>query len=152
MERLWIPGRLPGLNEIIEACGTRKRNWNAYTSMKREWGQRVSLFALAQGFKPGKKGYFTYLFVEANRKRDPSNIVGGGVKIIEDALQECCLIEGDGWIQVKGIAPFWCKDADNPGVSVFWDEGSCLTEFEARRLTEQARKDHGNEVRRVKRT
>jgi hypothetical protein len=62
-------------------------------------------------------GAFSYLCVERDRKRDPSNVVAGAIKLIEDALQAAELLPNDGWAQVTAIAPFW-DVGDPPGVLV----------------------------------
>jgi hypothetical protein len=59
--------------------------------------------------------FCTYLFVEPNRRRDPSNIVAGGVKLIEDALQEIEIIENDNWGSVAGFSAHWTTDTELPG-------------------------------------
>lgn len=120
MQRLWIPGPLPGLNDIIDAKGNRFRSgYDAYSSLKRKWGQTVALLARAQRFRRLEEGHFVYLFREPNRRRDPSNFVAGGVKIVEDALQEAELLPNDGWKQVLSIDPHWVPDPIRPGVSLF---------------------------------
>jgi hypothetical protein len=109
---LWIPGPLPSLNDIIDA---RRRIFrvkgkpagDAYTKLKAAWTTRIRLRALAQRFRPVQFGAFSYLCVERDRKRDPSNVVAGAVKLIEDALQAAELLPNDGWAQVTAIAPFW---------------------------------------------
>lgn len=122
---LWIPRPMPNMNEIITACGTLykvgrggKRR-SKYTDMKESMGHLVALFARQQGFAAiTRPAHFEYEFVEQNRMRDPSNIIAGGVKIIEDALQDCGLLEGDGWAQVLSISPTWRVDKNLPGVRI----------------------------------
>lgn len=129
---LWIPGKLPGLNEIIRERGRtfgkgRKRS-DGYAKLKLAWADRIKAHARAQRFRPVDFAAFSYLFVEAERRRDPSNVIAGGMKLIEDALQEAELLAGDGWANVTAIAPFWAL-GDPPGVLVACGE-SVLTKAE----------------------
>lgn len=129
--RLHIPGRLPGLNEIINAKGNSFRGgYNAYSKMKSQWGAMVGLIAAATKFEAIERGYFTYLFYEPTRQRDPSNIVAGGVKIIEDALQEAGLLKNDGWQQVLGYVAYWTV-RKHPGVTLFVTPDCVMTKDEA---------------------
>lgn len=121
-QELWIPGPLPGLNELLDArmrTGLAKggKRWNAYSKLKKAWGARIGLQARSQGFRPVRSGQFEYVIHEPNKRRDPSNIVGGAVKLIEDGLQEAKLLEGDGWKNVLSYRLEW-EVSDKPGVMV----------------------------------
>lgn len=112
--------RLPGLNEIIEKKRKVFRGGaDGYSVLKKGWGETIAWLAGAQGFQKTGGGVFTYLFREPDRRRDPSNFIAGGVKIIEDALQDAGLLEGDGWRNVTAIQPWWIADATRAGVTVF---------------------------------
>lgn len=120
MHRLWIPGPLPGLNEIINARGVRYRGGaNGYSSLKKRWSETVSLLAASQKFPKLEKGHFVYLWREPTKRRDPSNFTAGGRKIIEDALQQSGFLAGDGWKNVFSFQDEWLVDAKRPGVTVF---------------------------------
>jgi hypothetical protein len=132
MKRLFIPHVLPGLNEILDARKRKLvgagRGGDMYNLMKSRWATVIKGLAHQQGFDVQEGGYFTYLFLEPNRRRDPSNIVAGGVKLIEDALQEAGLLGGDGWKHVLGIAPYWVRtETMTCGVYVWVGDG-CLSE------------------------
>lgn len=121
---LWIPERMPGLNEVLDARGIVMRNrgggtrrFDGYAKLKNAWAQKIALHARSQGFKRVTFGAFSYLFVEGDRRRDPSNIIAGGLKLIEDALQDAGLLAGDGWANVTAIAPYWVVGVE-PGVLV----------------------------------
>ena len=104
---LWIPGQMPGLNEIIDAAKTRKGQWNAYNDLKRKWATTIATHAMGQRFPKIQQGHFTYLIQEPNRRRDPSNVIAGVLKLTADALQEADLLENDGWEQVLSIRPYF---------------------------------------------
>ena len=118
---LWIPGVLPGLNEIIEARRITRGRWNKYTDMKRAIGEEIQLLARAQKFGPiTEPAYYTYLHLEKDRRRDPSNFTAGGQKLIEDGLQggvgRTAYIPGDGWKHVLGSQHHWRVDERGSGV------------------------------------
>jgi hypothetical protein len=107
---LWIPGRIPGLNDILRAkrrlFGKGKNKADGYSQLKAAWGQRIKLYALAQRIKPIDRAAFSYLFVEQDRRRDPSNLLTS-IKLAEDGLQEAGLLPNDGWSNVLGIELHW---------------------------------------------
>lgn len=128
MQRLWVPGPLPGMNEILEARmleGMRRkagnRGWTdgTYSEMKRAWAQKVHNAALVARMGEIRGDCFSYLVLEPDRRRDPSNICFGAQKIIEDALQTCKLLENDGWKHVKAFSHQWGVDKKHPGTHVF---------------------------------
>src|SRR4051812_11593330 len=95
---LWIPLPMPGRNEQERAA---RSHWSVAAKLKTKWAQIVKLYANSQRF-PVITGpaHFEFEFVEPNRKRDPDNVVGGGTKVIFDALQEAKLLANDGWEHV----------------------------------------------------
>ena len=108
---------MPGLNEIIEASavhGSGKRRWSKYATLKKRWAKDLDVLVDIQGFEVRGKA-FTYMFVEKDRRRDPSNIMGA-IKLIEDSLQEAGILENDGWNHIEYIQPYWTVDPHNPGV------------------------------------
>ncbi len=118
---LWIPGKLPGLNEVIDAAhkvyGYGKARSSEYRKMKRAWGERVQVYARQQGFRPVESACFVYLCVETARTRDPSNVVAGAMKLIEDGLQDAELLTNDGWKNILSLQVFWTLGPE-PGVMV----------------------------------
>lgn len=62
----------------------------------------------------------SYLVIEPNQMRDPSNIVAGAMKLIEDSIKGK-VIEDDSWAYIKGITAWW-DVAPEPGVLVAWGE------------------------------
>lgn len=121
---LWIPTRAPGLNELLNAKGS---NWPAYNELKKKWSGMVLILARVQGFRRVEAGHFTYLLVEPNKKRDPSNIVSGAVKVVEDALVDAGLLENDGWEHVLGLKGHWIQRTGLTGVLLCWDGDRTLS-------------------------
>jgi hypothetical protein len=116
---------MPTLNELLEARGhfgskvAGGKRWNEYNSIKKGWEHHIGWLVRAQHLEPVDKAYFTYVFFEKSRRRDPSNVVAVGVKIVEDALHKAGILKNDGWGQVLGFSAFWEVDAKNPGIAVF---------------------------------
>jgi len=113
---------MPGLNEILDARGRGRsftaRRWDGYNALKRKWMAVIVRAAKAQAFHRVEGGRFTYLFVEPDKRRDPSNIVSGGIKIIEDALISAELLPGDGWRHVASFRPYWMVRPEKVGALV----------------------------------
>ncbi len=115
---LVIKGRVPALNELLDAQGERWASGGTrYQKVKKHWAGLVTLFARTQAFNCKHGGHFTYIFREPNRRRDPSNVIAGGIKIIEDSLQMAGLLDGDGWKHVMSITPIVLHD-ENPSTTV----------------------------------
>jgi len=110
----FIPGRLPGMNEIInEARG------NKYASAKQKkiYTNRVAdCFMLTfKRFKPVGKSWITFTWVEKDKRRDPGN-VRCAEKFITDGLVTAGLLKNDGWNQIAGFTDTW--EVGEPGVWV----------------------------------
>lgn len=116
MKTMWIPERLPGLNELIGQLNTRGGR-HAYNALKTSTEGMIGKVAQDQGFCP-EGTFWGYLFVEPSRKRDPSNVSGGGVKLIEDALQRAQILPNDGWKNVRCVTVSFCVNRSSPGVMV----------------------------------
>lgn len=122
VSRLWVPGPLPGLNELVEARFVRARKtgrggkqWNAYSELKKKWEERIVVYAQAQRVPRIESAHFIYIIREPNRRRDPSNVAAAAQKLIEDGLQKCGVLENDGWKQVRGVSYFvLLADATHP--------------------------------------
>lgn len=126
--RLWIPGPLPGLNDLIDArmvqggAGRHGKRWNAYSDLKAKWEMRIYTYVTQQRF-PRLDGAFYYAYVirEPNKRRDPSNVIAGAVKIIEDGLKGTLKRAQDGWKHVAGIEPYVLEVTKDipPGVTLY---------------------------------
>lgn len=126
---------MPGLNEIISSSATATRGWSAYNTLKQKFTGQVTPLARVAGLGAIGPGFFTYLFIEPDRKRDPSNVVGGGVKLIEDALQASGLLPNDGWAHVLGYTAFW--RVGKPGCLVHWSPTETQTKDAMEALLEK---------------
>jgi len=113
--KLTLKGRLPGLNEIINANRT---NRFVGAKLKKEFSETIAWSCKAQKIKPIKgRLFFQFRWYEKNRKRDPDNFTSGGRKLILDALQMAGVLENDGW-NIVGWVDNWEVDKENPRVEI----------------------------------
>lgn len=121
MPKLVIPGRLPGLNEYIEA---ERRNKYKAAQIKREAENIVMLCARQQlrGWKARGPVMMFYLWVEKDRRRDKDNVSGYGRKIIQDALVKAKFLKNDGWNDIEGFADDFAVDKGNPRIEIVIEE------------------------------
>lgn len=114
---LWVPGPLPGLNDILRACGGRKRG---YTAMKKAWVGTVTL--LAKRLPRFQRATLVFAWHERERRRDPDNIASAK-KFVLDGLVAAKVLPGDGWDYVAGFRDEWLL-ATRPGVLVTLEEAT----------------------------
>lgn len=99
---LIIHGRLPGLNELIDAERTHRQ---AGAALKRKTEQFIRMHIREQlrGYHPKPPVTLYYYFYEPNKRRDLDNIAGFAHKVIQDSLVKERVIENDGWDHIKGF-------------------------------------------------
>lgn len=109
---LWIPGRLPSLNDLMLDRGQRIQG-------KKQWRLAIAALANADGTPRFERGAHVHIeCVEPNEKRDPDGFTGGAAKVVLDAFKHCGVLNGDGWKHVRSLAYGWRVDKDEPGVLV----------------------------------
>jgi hypothetical protein len=104
-QTLWVPGKLPGLNELIGAAKGAGGTGRAYSRLKRNWTEAVWALAKAARlapYDPGARVYMGFVWYEADRRRDMDNIAAGGRKLILDGLVKAGVLATDGWGGVAG--------------------------------------------------
>jgi hypothetical protein len=115
-ERFWLPGRLPGLNDLLftdvrSAIRTRRAPHAA-----------IALLAQAARIRPFDGPVrVTCEWHEPNKRRDPDGIVGGGTKCLLDGLVNAGVLKGDGWRHIAALTHTW-RVAKEPGVWVTLEE------------------------------
>ena len=114
---LTIPGRLPGLNEIIDAAKLRGRNYKEYATMKDRNTQMVAWLAKKAGLPKYEKAYLIITWYEPDLRRDPDNIMGGQ-KFIMDGLVQAGVIPDDSQKYILGIFHRFMVDRKNPRIEV----------------------------------
>jgi len=115
---VFVPGPLPGMNEIIAAAKSGRGKGNAYSRMKKQWGETV--WALAKSARlPKCEGPVSVLFCwrEKDRRRDIDN-VAAAAKFILDGLVKAGVIANDNQQTVFSIEHRFTVDKRKPGVLV----------------------------------
>lgn len=119
---LWIPGPLPGLNDLLAAAKGGGGTGASYSRLKRAWTETV--WALAKQARIDKPGPFwgsvriRFEWREKDRRRDPDNAAAGGRKLALDGLVKAGVLRGDAWKHISGWEDTWKVDAAAPGVMV----------------------------------
>ena len=112
--KLEIPGRLPGLNEIIAAA---KSHYAKYSTEKKEYTEEVAWLAKQARLPKFEKAYLVITWFEPDRRRDPDNIMAGQ-KFILDGLVAAGAIPNDSQKYIQGIVHRFRVDKRNPRVEV----------------------------------
>jgi hypothetical protein len=96
--QLWIPGKMPGLNELIAAAKGSGGRGARYAKLKRQWTTTVWALALKARLPafPGRVS-LRFEWLERDKRRDPDNVAAGGRKLILDGLVTAGVLRGDGW-------------------------------------------------------
>ena len=110
-----IEGRLPGLNEMIDAAKQGKGKYQPYSIMKQTYTDMVAW--LAKKLPKYQQVNITITWYEPNEKRDPDNIMAGQ-KFILDGLVAAGVIQNDSQKYVRGIMHRFEVDRQNPRVEV----------------------------------
>lgn len=109
------PGRLPGLNEIIDAAKQGKGKYQPYAIMKERYTNEIGW--LAKKLPAYNRVDITITWYEPNRRRDPDNVVGG-TKFIMDGLVAGGAIKDDSQRYVNSILHNFEVDRENPRVEI----------------------------------
>ena len=112
--KIEIPGRLPGLNEIIAAA---KSHYAKYSTEKKAYTEEVAWLAKQARLPKLEKVYLFITWFEPDMRRDPDNIMAGQ-KFILDGLVQAGVIPGDSQKYIQGIYHRCRVDRKNPRVEV----------------------------------
>lgn len=112
-----IPGRLPGLNEYIDACREHRMRGAAVKKAAQEQCAWAMIDAKRKGIH-FERCNVKITWYEKNGRRDPDNVSGFGRKVIFDALQQMGIIDNDGRKQIARITEFWEVDKYNPRIEI----------------------------------
>ena len=110
------PGRLPGLNEIIDAAKQGRGKYQPYAQMKDRYTSEIGW--LAKKLPRYNRVDITITWYEPNRRRDIDNITGGGTKFILDGLVVGGAIKDDSQRYINSIAHQFEVDRENPRVEI----------------------------------
>ena len=115
---LWIPGPLPGLNEMIDAAKGSGGRGAGYARLKRDWTEAVWAHAKSARLPsfPGRV-VLRFRWFERDRRRDPDN-VAAAKKLVMDGLVKAGVLKGDGWKFVQSWTDSFDVVPERPGVAV----------------------------------
>jgi hypothetical protein len=110
-QTLWVPGPLPGMNEILHAANRvsrrgGKRRWDGYAEIKATLTDLVCNLATRGRLRPVSRAHFSFRWQCPDRRHNPDNIVSAR-KFILDGMVKAKVIENDGWDQVAGFTDEW---------------------------------------------
>ncbi len=127
-QELFIPGPLPGLNELLEDhdarwVSRRGKRSSAYRKTKKEWHGVIGALAVAARLRRvDHPVVLSFSWRERNRRRDIDNVAAGGCKLIADALVRVGVLPNDGWKWIRGLRHEFEVDKLRPGVLVRLEE------------------------------
>jgi hypothetical protein len=120
-QTFFVPGPLPGMNEIVGAAKSGRGKGNAYSRQKALWTSVVARHARSRRIGPFATPVFvTCVWHEATARRDPDN-VHAGVKFVLDGLVQSGALKGDGRSCIAGVAHS-VLTKPLPGVQVTLDD------------------------------
>jgi hypothetical protein len=105
-QTLWVPGPLPGMNEILKLAGGAGGTKAHYARVKRDMTALVRNLAVRGRLRPVARAALSFRWQEAARRRDPDNVVAGR-KFIMDGLVAAGVLPGDGWDHVAAFTDEW---------------------------------------------
>jgi len=101
------------MNTIVKKS---KSHYMAYSNMKKDY---TALVQISAGNLPKiERADFEITWYCKDRRKDPDNVSGGGIKFILDGLVKAGVLENDGWRQIKSIKHKFEVDKENPRVEV----------------------------------
>lgn len=121
MPHFTIPGTMPSLNEYLAETGRKPQIGG---KLKREYKMLASSYIRRdlKRWKAEKPIILHYVFYEPNMKRDHDNVFAFASKSVQDALQDCKVIENDGWKQIVNFTHDFYLDKTNPRIEVYIEE------------------------------
>jgi hypothetical protein len=135
-QSFYLIGRLPGLNELLEANRYRgraanrtRRRWNGYAQIKKQHGDTIYWQLLKGAIQPMRQVHIDFVWVEPDRRRDPDNVTAGGRKIILDALVKAGVLVDDSSVYVKGWTDTFEQNKREPGVRVVLNDLSDISDL-----------------------
>lgn len=117
MIKITIPGKLPGLNEIIAESKRGRGKWQPYNEMKRLHTEEIAWIVKSKVKKEFEQINISINWICKNRMKDKDNIMAG-TKFILDGLVEGGAIANDGWKQIGDITHKFDVDTDNPRIEI----------------------------------
>ena len=117
IQRFFIPGVLPGLNEVLSAAVKRRGKWNAYNDLKASYGEYIATIIRKAKLRPIARANIAFCWVEQSQRRDKDN-VRMAAKFVLDSLVATKILPNDGWKQIGTLSDSFEVDGSKPGVYV----------------------------------
>ena len=119
---LFIPGPLPGLNEILDATKRRGnkyslkgKSWSGYADMHKHWAELTAW--KAKRLPRMQSAWIVFRWKEKHTRRDPDNIAAAK-KFLLDGLVMAGTLPDDGWAHVLGWNDVFEVNPQRPGVVI----------------------------------
>ena len=121
MPHFTIQGSLASLNEYLAACN---RHPLAGAKIKKDSVRDIGWCIRSELGKwhTDKPLIIHYIFYEPNKKRDHDNVVAFTTKCVQDALQECGVIDNDGWKNILNYTHDFYLSKSEPRIEVYLEE------------------------------
>lgn len=116
-----IPTTLPSLNEYLAACGRNPKMGGRMKSQAKFLVNGCIRRGIGR-WHTDKKIILHYHFYEANMKRDKDNVFAFASKTVQDSLQECQVINNDGWKNIENFTHDFFVDKGKPRIEVYIEE------------------------------
>ena len=116
MFRFFVPGPLPGLNEIVDACKGCGGKGYGYAAMKKQWTENCFWRVKEAAIPRIKRARFEFRWVERDRSRNCDNVAAAH-KFVLDSLVLAKVLTNDGWKQIAGWTDTF-EVGPRPGVEV----------------------------------
>lgn len=118
IQRFFIPGVLPGLNEVLAAAKQQGRSrFGGYKGMKAKLMRDISIVIRKAKLTPIQRANISFTWCEQSQRRDKDNI-RMAAKFCLDALVATKILPNDGWKQIGTLSDSFEVDGQKPGVYV----------------------------------
>ena len=116
-----IQGTLPSLNEYLAACG-KNPQVGARLKSKAKFAVNLCIRSQLKRWHTDNPIIIHYKIYEPNMKRDHDNVFCMISKTVQDSLQECGVIDNDGWKNVVNFTHDFYVSKDQPRIEVYIEE------------------------------
>ena len=120
---IFIPGRMPGFNDLINMAKSGRGKFNAYGRTKNQWTAYIAGIVKECNLDPIEKAVVRVRCLEPNRRRDQDNVTSGAKKLCFDGLVKAGLFKDDGWRHIELGKDSVDIDKFSPGVEIIIDKG-----------------------------
>jgi hypothetical protein len=107
---------------------------NEWNQIKKRWHGIIDRLATEQEFECPPCGYFNFMMIEPNKRRNKDNAGSGASKVIFDALVKRGSLYNDGWKEILDYRHFFDVDEHKPGVYLIVTEHRLLNDEEGKRF------------------